>query len=228
MPHLVALLPYLSPLSTRRVRRISRPGKQPPQDYGCSWEHVVKSRMRIRTTKIRHWKRRFLAIGVPLLALCLMTTCRRFKYVTNDFSVEINYGIVYVYGDGLAHRENLVSANDLRILLATDVPYRHLFVPVVSQDQYGFGYPDGSRLDVSWSAEVLSGKVKPGPAPLQWTWLVRFPIWPLAAPAFILGIWYAWRDRPFPRGCCRRCGYALRKNVSGVCPECGDVVAARP
>jgi hypothetical protein len=28
--------------------------------------------------------------------------------------------------------------------------------------------------------------------------------------------------RPRPVGFCRRCGYCLRGNVSGVCPECGS------
>ena len=32
-----------------------------------------------------------------------------------------------------------------------------------------------------------------------------------------------WRHLPLP-GHCRRCGYDLRGNVSGVCPECGSRV----
>jgi hypothetical protein len=31
-----------------------------------------------------------------------------------------------------------------------------------------------------------------------------------------------WRDRPYPVGRCRNCGYDLTGNVSGVCPECGE------
>ena len=31
------------------------------------------------------------------------------------------------------------------------------------------------------------------------------------------------RRRGYPRGHCRACGYNLRGNVSGVCPECGEV-----
>jgi hypothetical protein len=41
--------------------------------------------------------------------------------------------------------------------------------------------------------------------------------------------WYRW-DRPHElrrerraKGLCVRCGYDLRGNVSGVCPECGEV-----
>lgn len=71
-----------------------------------------------------------------------------------------------------------------------------------------------------------------------WTppsWLPRFELLPggrvyqvfcpLWFPLAVLGIptiwlWYAdhrWR----PPGHCRRCGYDLTGNVSGVCPECG-------
>jgi len=31
-----------------------------------------------------------------------------------------------------------------------------------------------------------------------------------------------WRDRRHPPGHCQRCGYNLKGNESGVCPECGE------
>jgi len=37
--------------------------------------------------------------------------------------------------------------------------------------------------------------------------------------------WYLFRaDRPavIPPGHCRKCGYDLTGNISGVCPECGE------
>lgn len=50
---------------------------------------------------------------------------------------------------------------------------------------------------------------------------VVIPLWIpfvlLAVPTAIL--WY--RDRRHPLGHCRKCGYNLTGNVSGVCPECG-------
>jgi hypothetical protein len=54
-------------------------------------------------------------------------------------------------------------------------------------------------------------------------WAVVVPLWiPLlivATPTAIL--W--WRDRRrIPPGHCRKCGYDLTGNVSGVCPECGE------
>ncbi len=30
---------------------------------------------------------------------------------------------------------------------------------------------------------------------------------------------------PYPKGYCRKCGYNLRGNTSGVCPECGTPLA---
>ena len=54
-------------------------------------------------------------------------------------------------------------------------------------------------------------------------------LWLAAAIALMwLPAWY-WLARPFARdrarranGQCTRCGYDLRGNVSGVCPECGQ------
>ena len=39
--------------------------------------------------------------------------------------------------------------------------------------------------------------------------------------------WLWWRDRPFPVGCCTKCGYDLRGGVSPVCPECAAPVTER-
>ncbi len=51
---------------------------------------------------------------------------------------------------------------------------------------------------------------------------VWIPLWIpfvlLAVPTALL--W--WRDRKPPSGHCKRCGYDLTGNLSGVCPECGQ------
>jgi len=51
---------------------------------------------------------------------------------------------------------------------------------------------------------------------------VALPFWlPLLIIAIATGIlWYQDRRR-FEAGQCRRCGYDLSGNVSGICPECG-------
>ena len=54
------------------------------------------------------------------------------------------------------------------------------------------------------------------------------PLWiPFAAvgaPTVVL--WFLGRRRPKP-GHCRRCGYNLTGNTSGICPECGEPTATR-
>jgi hypothetical protein len=50
-------------------------------------------------------------------------------------------------------------------------------------------------------------------------------MWCLVGPLVIGTAILMWVDRRrYPPGHCRRCGYDLTRNVSGVCPECGTVV----
>lgn len=51
------------------------------------------------------------------------------------------------------------------------------------------------------------------------TWLVVIPLWF----AFLsMHAFRAWGNRSrIAAGCCKNCGYDLRQNVSGRCPECG-------
>jgi hypothetical protein len=73
-------------------------------------------------------------------------------------------------------------------------------------------------------------EVARGPAWIPWSYslfgfpAVVVPLWILlliiALPTALL--WY--RDRRPPKGCCQGCGYNLRGNVSGICPECGESV----
>lgn len=48
----------------------------------------------------------------------------------------------------------------------------------------------------------------------------------------LLPVWAAyrfdqWRKRASQPGVCRKCGYDLTGNVSGVCPECGEKVSSQ-
>jgi len=48
------------------------------------------------------------------------------------------------------------------------------------------------------------------------------PLWPLVAPFALLTCWVWWRHlRYLAPGHCSICGYDLRGNTSGACPECG-------
>jgi hypothetical protein len=54
---------------------------------------------------------------------------------------------------------------------------------------------------------------------------VHVPLWPFFLLTFIPTAFLWHRDRRSPPGRCRRCGYDLTGNESGVCPECGVEVA---
>jgi hypothetical protein len=54
---------------------------------------------------------------------------------------------------------------------------------------------------------------------------LAYAVIPLWIPFVLLAVptaflWH--RDRRPPRGHCRRCGYNLKGNLSGTCPECGE------
>jgi len=55
---------------------------------------------------------------------------------------------------------------------------------------------------------------------------VIMPLWLPFSLLFPTTVFFYWRDRRRrPPGHCRNCGYDLTGNVSGVCPECGTVIA---
>jgi len=56
-------------------------------------------------------------------------------------------------------------------------------------------------------------------------WLLHISLWlPLVAIAIPTAFLFYRDRRCIPPGHCRKCGYDLTGNVSGICPECGTVV----
>ncbi len=53
-------------------------------------------------------------------------------------------------------------------------------------------------------------------------WFLILPLWPLVVAIAIPTAWFWRRDRRHPPGHCKRCGYDLTGNVTGVCSECGE------
>lgn len=86
-----------------------------------------------------------------------------------------------------------------------------------------FNYPGGRFAGVVWSPNLDLRRF--GQTPFNgWGRNLFVPLWLpfllVAIPTFIL-----WRrDRRPPPGHCLRCRYDLTGNVSGRCPECGEVV----
>jgi hypothetical protein len=80
---------------------------------------------------------------------------------------------------------------------------------------FGFDYYD----------EVLSPSNLIHAAGTAWFQVLYVPLWPLAAVTAVLPATWLYRrrrrQRRRRRGRCPNCGYDLRANVSGVCPECG-------
>jgi hypothetical protein len=115
---------------------------------------------------------------------------------------------------------------------------KRLVGPVFSVS-YGCAWAhQATVVDLSWismSSWRVYGLPEPPPdwpgyrwrpaASLQPAWWFVLPLWiPLmlaAVPTAVL--WWTDRRR-IPPGHCRKCGYNLTGNVSGVCPECGAEV----
>ncbi len=57
-------------------------------------------------------------------------------------------------------------------------------------------------------------------------WVVSIPLWLLLAIAAIPTAFLWQLDHRVPPGYCKKCGYDLTGNVSGICPECGTPVKA--
>ncbi len=86
------------------------------------------------------------------------------------------------------------------------------------------------QLGTGWLARLYPARSVPIwlPSVSYWAsdgWHVTLPLWmPFLVAAVPTG-WLWWCDRRrTPPGHCRKCGYDLTGNVSGVCPECGEKI----
>jgi hypothetical protein len=84
--------------------------------------------------------------------------------------------------------------------------------------------------DFFWYLE----KYEPGdPALMEAKFSLALPYWvPFLFFAILPGArWFLWRRTRRCRlaiGKCKKCGYNLTGNISGICPECGTAIAAKP
>jgi hypothetical protein len=122
-----------------------------------------------------------------------------------------------------------------------------LVVAWVCSLRWWFGYSCGTQDPTIFVAHGTAGFDDPSvvfqrgwyaiktPRGVEVVWRPRsdlrsYAIVPLWCPFVLIAgitafLW--WRDRRLPPGHCRKCGYNLTGNVSGVCPECGEPVPQR-
>ncbi len=87
------------------------------------------------------------------------------------------------------------------------------------------------RVYPSQAPRVASGRWTPTGRvirlpPPRIDWVTVLPFWFLLAIGLPPTIYLWLRPTTFPHDRCRRCGYDLTGNVSGVCPECGAKLPA--
>jgi len=119
-------------------------------------------------------------------------------------------------------KSGVIDGNGCPIGLPLSSSYtlrRGFWVTDVVDDLFGFTPPEG------WLSYLLRPRMQ-GAFPDS-GYAVGFLRIPLAPPVIALAaltafLWY--RDRQVPPGYCRKCGYDLTGNISGICPECGTPI----
>ena len=78
---------------------------------------------------------------------------------------------------------------------------------------------DSSKWGLTWPR---ISKTREGPNPVIRVFTIEIPLWMPTLTLALLTVRSWRRSMRYPRpGCCRRCGYDLTGNTSGVCSECG-------
>lgn len=76
-----------------------------------------------------------------------------------------------------------------------------------------------------WTGELLSLVMRrPMLGTMYWRLTEGITVAVMALPGLVLALRVYAKAHPglrYPAGCCRGCGYDLRGNTSGRCPECG-------
>jgi len=120
--------------------------------------------------------------------------------------------------------EGTQTAEDLERATAARVGWHSNYRPLCQEPVLGFTlFGDLDSHPTNYYSPVVQARVVS-----EAYGIVGIPLWLVVAGsgglwAAQLLVWVKRHGRKKP-GCCRACGYDLRGNVSGVCPECGGEV----
>ena len=119
------------------------------------------------------------------------------------------------------HRHNRVARWTFRLGVAVCVL---IVVATVLNSWQGYYFPVSGGWCVGFTFRSWPAIWKPWPG----VTLLNLPTWMPLLAAMIPTV-LAWRKlrRKYPPGHCRKCGYDLTGNVTGVCSECGDSIEAK-
>ncbi len=163
---------------------------------------------RIRWRKVCKWAGTL--VSVALLAVFVTSGYRlvgiegevgKFFYdvVAVEGRLGIEFGWIVIYFDVAPH-------------------WLHVTLPKLSFGAEKMGWPE---YNFPMSMQIEDGSNLSADIDLPLQLLLAATIVPTAL------LWYLDRRRHRP-GHCRRCGYSLTANTSGICPECGQRVPAAP
>ncbi|MFH1746134.1 MAG: hypothetical protein ABIG44_03715 [Planctomycetota bacterium] len=177
-------------------------------------------RRRSRTRRMLKWTGT--AASVFLLCLYLLSLVRSVVYWNMYFDIMLDCGVVYIEQFEYTGDAEWISRwqDRRRPILGFHHAAPTAFVYIVAARtlpvRFGLRLPQFTRIAHPASrGRPVNSRVTTVTAPL---WLGLAPMGAVTAL-----LW--WLDRRnIPPGHCRKCGYNLTGNVSGVCPECGEAI----